>query len=102
MLARSTDHFVSLRNSIAAANYKLRYSPSIENLVLGEKNFASKFVVEALNELKNATNHIDSEINEIEDIISKKNKQNNIFFQISTSILALIGIAVGYWFLKSK
>lgn len=102
MLVRSTEHLICLRNSLAATNYKLSFSASVENIVLGEKNFASKFVIEALNELKNASNEIDSEINEIEDIISKTKQNNNLFFQISASICALIGFVIGYWFLKSK
>lgn len=104
MLEHTTEHLIAMKSSLAAANYKLKYSPCIENIILGDKNFASKFVVEALNELKNATKDIDSGINEIEEIISKKKKQNdtNLIFQISASIFALIGFAIGYWLLKSK
>lgn len=104
MLGRSTEHFIALESSLAAANYKLKYLPCVENIILGDKNFASKFVVEALNELRNGTKDIESEINKIEQIIFKKKKQKdiNLIFQISASIFAFIGFAIGYWLLKSK
>ncbi|KAL5283180.1 hypothetical protein ACFFRR_005850 [Megaselia abdita] len=104
ILLRSTEHLIAMKSSLAAANYKLKYSPCVENIILGDKNFASKFVVEALNELRNATKEMDSELNKIEGIISEKNEKRNrnLIFQISASIFALIGFAIGYWLLKSK
>lgn len=91
-----------MNSSLSAANYKLKYSPCVENIILGDKNFASKFVVEALNELKTATKDIDCEIKQIEKMISEKKRNQTLIFQISASIFALIGFAIGYWLLKSK
>ena len=105
MLDRTTEHLVAMRSSLAAANYKLKFNPIVENTLIGDKNFASKFVVEAINELKHATKDIDKQIESLESVLKKKKSSNHelrVLLQISASIFAIIGIAIGYYLLKSK
>lgn len=56
-----------MRSALVAANYKLQIMPP-EDVIVGEKSFASRFVLEALQELYGATDEIDKDILEIEEV----------------------------------
>lgn len=62
-----------MRSAMAAANYKLQIMPP-EDVVVGEKSFASRFVLEALNELYGVADDIDNEISDIEEVDFKSSK----------------------------
>lgn len=56
-----------MRSALAAANYKLQIMPP-DDVIVGEKSFASRFVLEALNELYGVSDDIDKEIKSIEEV----------------------------------
>lgn len=57
-----------MRSALAAANYKLQIIPP-DDVIVGEKSFASRFVLEALNGLNSVTRDIDRELYELEEVI---------------------------------
>lgn len=63
----ASNHLDSMRSALAAANYKLQIMPP-EDVIVGEKSFASRFLLEALNELYGVTDDIEKEIFEVEDV----------------------------------
>ena len=66
-----------MRSALAAANYKLQIMPP-EDVIVGEKSFASRFVLEALNELYDVTNGIEKEIFNIEDVSKEEIKLKKV------------------------
>lgn len=101
ILKRTTAHLDSMRSALAAANYKLKIVPA-EDIVLGEKNFASRFVLDALDELHRVTNDIEVQLKEFEKELNtsseecKKNrtKLNMISVLFSSAIFVTIGFYV--------
>ncbi|XP_075152140.1 daedalus isoform X1 [Haematobia irritans] len=110
----ASQHLETMRSALAASNYKLQIMPP-DDVIVGEKSFASRFVLEALDELYGVTDDIEKEMQEIEEVISSKNKQNSAtsksekmlkrkFFNASyllvpiTSLGALIALC--YWKIK--
>uniref|UniRef100_A0A1I8M7H6 SAM domain-containing protein n=1 Tax=Musca domestica TaxID=7370 RepID=A0A1I8M7H6_MUSDO len=77
ILNNANQHLETMRSALAAANYKLQIMPP-DDVIVGEKSFASRFVLEALNELYGVTDDIDKEIKSIEEIISNKYKKSNL------------------------
>ena len=71
IINNASSHLESMRSALAAANYKLQIMPP-EDVIVGEKSFASRFVLEALNELYDATDGIEKEIFDIEDVSKKE------------------------------
>lgn len=49
---------------MAAANYKLQIMPT-EDVIVGDKYFASKFLMEALYEIEGLTNEVGTQIQEL-------------------------------------
>lgn len=78
IINNASNHLESMRSALAAANYKLQIIPP-EDVIIGEKSFASRFVLEALNELYGVTDGIENEILEIEDV-SKIVNVNYVIF----------------------
>ncbi|KAM7352856.1 daedalus [Cochliomyia hominivorax] len=71
----ASKHLDCMRSAMAAANYKLQIQPP-EDVIVGEKSFASRFVLEALNELYGVADDIDNEITEVEKVILEKHQTN--------------------------
>lgn len=67
-----------MRSALTAANYKLQIMPP-DDVIVGEKSFASRFVLEALNELYGVTDDIDKEIKGIEEVCFNIAKESYIF-----------------------
>lgn len=67
ILNNAGNHLDSMHSALAAANYKLEIMPP-EDVIVGEKSFASRFVLEALNELYGATEEIEKEISEVQNV----------------------------------
>ncbi|XP_065356667.1 uncharacterized protein daed [Calliphora vicina] len=112
IISNASNHLNSMRSALAAANYKLQIMPP-EDVIVGEKSFASRFVLEALNELYGVTDDIEKEISEMEDIIyeklqSTKNttpKKTNHFkltFWFIFGSLSSIGAFLALYFWKYK
>ncbi|KAH8318194.1 hypothetical protein KR074_007495, partial [Drosophila pseudoananassae] len=59
-------HFMSLRASMSATNYKLQVMPP-EDVVVGEKNYASSFALETLKSVKKITDEIAKDLRQIQD-----------------------------------
>ncbi|XP_075152141.1 daedalus isoform X2 [Haematobia irritans] len=62
----ASQHLETMRSALAASNYKLQIMPP-DDVIVGEKSFASRFVLEALDELYGVTDDIEKEMQEIEE-----------------------------------
>ncbi|XP_055903857.1 uncharacterized protein LOC129939759 [Eupeodes corollae] len=101
ILKRTSSHLEAMRSALAAANYKLKIIPS-EDVVVGEKNFASRFVLDALDELQRVTNEIDFQLNELDkqtksdSVNSMKSRLTSKTFGVllSTALIASFGFFV--------
>ncbi|KAL9925412.1 daedalus [Glossina fuscipes fuscipes] len=108
IIMNASGHLEILRAGLASANYKLQILPP-DDVILDEKSFASRFVLEALNELHGLTDVINGELEELKEIISSKfeqpsqnsssnrNLRNGIWLLLSS--LSSIGafLALYYW-----
>uniref|UniRef100_A0A1A9VI51 SAM domain-containing protein n=1 Tax=Glossina austeni TaxID=7395 RepID=A0A1A9VI51_GLOAU len=96
IVMNASGHLEFMRTGLASANYKLQILPP-DDVILGEKSFASRFVLEALNELYSLTNGVNGELEELKKIISSKFEQTS---QSSSSIRKLQnGIQKTIWLL---
>lgn len=64
ILGKAIDHLDNMRSALSAINYKLKILPP-DDIIVGEKSFASRFVLESLAELKAVTFEIDKEIDDL-------------------------------------
>ncbi|XP_017047714.1 uncharacterized protein LOC108092581 [Drosophila ficusphila] len=65
ILGNAASHFMSLRASLAVTNYKLQVSTP-EDMVVGDKRYASCFALETLKSVKQITDEIAKDIKKIE------------------------------------
>lgn len=65
ILGNAGNHFMSLRASLAATNYKLQVMPP-EDVVVGDKRYASYFALETLQKVKLITDEIGKDLRKIE------------------------------------
>ncbi|XP_023295831.2 uncharacterized protein LOC111678650 [Lucilia cuprina] len=111
IINNASNHLDSMRSALAAANYKLQIMPP-EDVIVGEKSFASRFVLEAINELYGVTEDIEEEISEMEEIIYEKLQSTKISksptnkFQLTLWLifgsLSSIGALFALYFWKFK
>lgn len=64
----ATSHMGTMKTALSAANYKLQIIPS-EDVIVGDKSFASRFVLEAVEELKRATDEIENQLSDLEKVM---------------------------------
>ncbi|KAH8248772.1 hypothetical protein KR032_003047, partial [Drosophila birchii] len=77
ILGNAGNHFMSLRSSLAATNYKLQVLPP-EDVVVGDKRYASRFALETLKSVKQITDEIANDLRKIEaNAQSLRNKKDN-------------------------
>uniref|UniRef100_A0A1A9ZEX9 SAM domain-containing protein n=1 Tax=Glossina pallidipes TaxID=7398 RepID=A0A1A9ZEX9_GLOPL len=96
IIMNASGHLETMRAGLASANYKLQILPP-DDVILGEKSFASRFVLQALSELYSLTNGVNGELEELKKIISSKFEQRS---QNSSSIRKLRnGIQKTIWLL---
>lgn len=67
IIKKANCHLEAMKTSLAAVNMKLRVRPS-GDVIVEEKHFASRFVVQALEELKKMTEEIDVRLRNIERV----------------------------------
>ncbi|XP_053961809.1 uncharacterized protein LOC128865442 [Anastrepha ludens] len=95
IVINATEHLENMRSALCAANYKLKIMPP-EDIVVGEKSFASRFVLEALAELNTITYEIDKEIEDLtkltvdEQLSRKANKNTKKPLYASVGLWTLI------------
>ena len=71
----------SMRKAINISNYKLQLMPP-DDLIVDEKRFASRFVLDALKELNSVSHEIEQELVEIEEV----NIKTLIFINLHVNI----------------
>ncbi|KAH8380922.1 hypothetical protein KR200_009553, partial [Drosophila serrata] len=77
ILGNAGNHFMSLRASLAATNYKLQVLPP-EDVVVGDKRYASRFALETLKSVKQITDEIANDLRKIEaNVQSFRNEKDN-------------------------
>ncbi|KAH8289930.1 hypothetical protein KR018_005856 [Drosophila ironensis] len=76
ILGKAASHLMSLRSSLAATNYKLNVTPA-EDVIVGDKQYASRFALETLQNLKQVTDEIAKDLRQIEENAKKQ-------FQVDT------------------
>ncbi|XP_022224355.1 uncharacterized protein LOC111075385 isoform X2 [Drosophila obscura] len=67
ILGKTTNHAMSLRASFAATNYKMQVMP-VEDLVVGDKRYASRFALETLEQMSRDLKKIEKTVNELQKI----------------------------------
>ncbi|XP_016973097.2 uncharacterized protein LOC108040241 [Drosophila rhopaloa] len=77
ILGNAASHFMSLRASLAVTNYKLQVSTP-EDVVVGDKRYASCFALETLKSVKLITDEIAKDLRKIEANAQKKRSQEDI------------------------
>ena len=113
ILKNATEHLDTMRAALAVANYKLKLSPPLD-VVVGEKNFASRFVQEALKELSNLTSEVEKELHVVEELANQKQAaQNEADKQARKKKLSKLSLSLwlttasvvavfGVWYFKMK
>ncbi|XP_017075833.1 uncharacterized protein LOC108111024 [Drosophila eugracilis] len=108
ILGKAGSHFMSLRASLAVTNYKLQVSTP-EDVVVGDKHYASYFAQETLKSVKQITEEIANDLRKIEanaknarnqKEVQAKEKQKKKKFSLAT-VLYFTTLAVGFscaWF----
>ncbi|XP_017022156.1 uncharacterized protein daed [Drosophila kikkawai] len=77
ILGNAGNHFMSLRASLAATNYKLQVLPP-EDVVVGDKRYASRFALETLKSVKQITDEIANDLRKIEtNVQTLRNEKDN-------------------------
>ncbi|KAH8282635.1 hypothetical protein KR054_008936, partial [Drosophila jambulina] len=108
ILGNAGNHFMSLRASLAATNYKLQVLPP-EDVVVGDKRYASRFALETLKSVKQITDEIANDLRKIEANVQSlrsekynKAKENTKKKKFSlATIVYFTTLAVGFscaWF----
>ncbi|KAH8412999.1 hypothetical protein KR009_007379, partial [Drosophila setifemur] len=108
ILGNAGNHFMSLRASLSATNYKLQVMPP-EDVVVGDKRYASRFALETLKNVKLITEDIAKDLRKIEanaqnqwkkDEILAKDETNKKKYKLATFVY-VTALAVGFscaWF----
>ncbi|CAD6998377.1 uncharacterized protein LOC101449642 [Ceratitis capitata] len=112
IMSNAIDHMENMRSALSATNYKLKIFPP-DDIIVGDKSFASRFVLEALTELKTVTSEIDKELEELSKltldkgsipVLKRKNKKFHYFtlgfWALACSITAATALTTVY-FLKT-
>uniref|UniRef100_A0A1A9WEW5 Uncharacterized protein n=1 Tax=Glossina brevipalpis TaxID=37001 RepID=A0A1A9WEW5_9MUSC len=101
----ASNHLEIMRRSLTAANYKVQIWPP-DDVILGEKLFASRFVVKALDELDSLTNDIIFLKSEQQLEKPRPNKKSSNRIHMTTWLLLgslssiSVLLALYYWKLK--
>nr|XP_014086418.1 uncharacterized protein LOC106614977 isoform X2 [Bactrocera oleae] len=91
ILGKAIDHLDNMRSALSAINYKLKILPP-DDIIVGEKSFASRFVLESLAELKALTFEIDKEIDDLTKVQLDKSSRQLTDIKIKKRAYSSFGI----------
>ncbi|XP_017859278.1 PREDICTED: uncharacterized protein LOC108611262 [Drosophila arizonae] len=75
IVGNAANHLMYLRSSLAATNYKLQVLPP-EDLIVGDKRYASRFALEALNSVQTISDELNKDLRKLQQLqISESRKQ---------------------------
>ncbi|XP_064540981.1 uncharacterized protein daed [Drosophila montana] len=74
IIANASNHIMYLRSSLAATNYKLQVLPP-EDVVVGDKRYASRFALEALNSVQSISDELSEDLRKLEQLASDANRK---------------------------
>ncbi|TDG53537.1 hypothetical protein AWZ03_000352 [Drosophila navojoa] len=76
IVGNAANHLMYLRSSLAATNYKLQVLPP-EDMVVGDKRYASRFALEALNSVQTISDELSKDLRKLQQLqMSESCKQN--------------------------
>lgn len=76
IVSNASNHLMYLRSSLAATNYKLHVLPP-EDLLVGDKRYASRFALEALNSVQTISDELNKDLRKLQQLqMSESCKQN--------------------------
>ncbi|XP_055373517.1 uncharacterized protein LOC129606911 [Condylostylus longicornis] len=94
----------TMKLALTATNLKLKLKPS-GDIVVDERNFASKFVLDALCELQHMTDEIEKELKNLEEICCdslehEKRKPGNAALYITFGTILALSMSIAFWKLR--
>lgn len=108
ILGKSASYVQSMNSSLSSANLKLKMNPS-NDIVVEDKSFASRFVVEALDELKKVTDDMEDRLRTLEQVAYKAAKlkemnkpQKSVYGAAIMVVGVCTGISLAYWLWNHK
>ncbi|BFF96031.1 uncharacterized protein DMAD_13310 [Drosophila madeirensis] len=106
ILGKTTNHAMSLRASLAATNYKMQVMP-VEDFVVGDKRYASRFALETLEQMSKDLQKIEKTVDELQKIDeaqakagSKKKKLNLVTCAYYAAMAVGLSCAWFWWWSK--
>ncbi|XP_017475611.1 PREDICTED: uncharacterized protein LOC108365907 [Rhagoletis zephyria] len=91
IVSNAIDHLENMRSALRATNYKLKIMPP-DDIVVGEKSFASRFVLEALTELQTVTGEIDKEVADLTQLLVEKQSSQKVNRTAKNRSFASVGV----------
>ncbi|XP_034099508.1 uncharacterized protein LOC117564730 [Drosophila albomicans] len=67
IVSHAASHLSYLRSSLAATNYKLRMMPP-EDVIVGDKSYASRFALDALNSVQSISDELAKDLRKLEQL----------------------------------
>lgn len=108
ILGRSQCHLNSMNTSLSAAYLKMLVNPS-NDVIVDDSIFASRFVLEALDELKKTTEDMEDRLRALEQIavrnakINLSNRAGRNFYKTLVVIGGICtGVSIAFWFWKGR
>ncbi|XP_030384235.1 uncharacterized protein LOC115631579 [Scaptodrosophila lebanonensis] len=102
IIRKAANHLMSMRSSLAATNYKLEVMPP-EDVLVGDKRYASRFALEAINSVQLITDELSKDLRKLEDITASgasEKKKNSLIWTVFYCTAIVIGTVA--WLLYSK
>lgn len=72
IVGNAANHIMYLRSSLAATNYKMQVLPP-EDLIVGDKRYASRFALEALNSVQTISEELNKDLRKLQQLQLAKN-----------------------------
>ncbi|EDW03857.1 uncharacterized protein LOC6562420 [Drosophila grimshawi] len=110
IVGNAANHIQYLRSSLAATNYKLKVMPP-EDVIVGDKRYASRFALEALSSVQSISDELIKDLRKLEQLASKRSddqppgnakaaKKRNLKIIYYTALA--LGSACAWWWWWSK
>ncbi|XP_017847170.2 uncharacterized protein LOC108603140 isoform X1 [Drosophila busckii] len=77
IVGNAANHLMYMRSSLAATNYKLQVMPP-EDVVVGDKRYASRFALEALNSVQSISDELVNDLKKLEKMMAEPSKKKHL------------------------
>lgn len=106
IVCNAANHIMYLRSSLAATNYKLQVMPP-EDVIVGDKSYASRFALDALNSVQSISGELVMDLQKLEQLANdykqKLQKENaEPVKEVRNNRKILHGIQLTYYYLYCR